>query len=48
MNPYINYEGKRIKFSLPRGWVSMVHEDRPPVPAVADPLKEIRRLWPIL
>ncbi len=42
MNPYINYEGKRIKFSLPRGWVSMVHEDRPPVPAVADLSKEIR------
>jgi len=42
MNPYINYEGKKVYFSLPSGWISMVHEDRPPVPGVADPLKEIR------
>ncbi len=41
MNSYINYEGNKIHFSLPSGWISIVDEDRPPVPGVSDPLREI-------
>jgi nickel-dependent lactate racemase len=42
MNSYIYYEGDKLHFSLPGGWVSIVDEDRPPVQGAADPLKEIR------
>jgi lactate racemase len=41
MNHYINYEGTKIPFSLPPGWISIVDEDRPPVQSASDPLKEI-------
>jgi len=43
MNLYVNYEGKKIDFSLPSGWDVISGEDKPPVAGVADPLGEIRR-----
>jgi len=43
MNNYINYERKKIDFSLPKRWNLISDEDKPPIPGVADPLKEIRR-----
>lgn len=42
MSPYVMYEGNKLHFSLPRGWSSIIQEDRPPVPGTADPLKEIQ------
>jgi nickel-dependent lactate racemase len=43
MNAYVNYEGKKVSFTLPKGWNVISGEDRPPVPGVSDPLVEIRR-----
>jgi nickel-dependent lactate racemase len=43
MNHYVNIEGKRVDFSLPKGWNLISAEDRPLVPGVSDPLEEIRR-----
>ena len=43
MGLYVNYEGKKIDFSLPSGWHVISGEDKPPVPGVADPRQEIRR-----
>jgi nickel-dependent lactate racemase len=43
MNVYVNYEGKKITFTLPKGWNVISGEDRPPVLGVPDPLGEIRR-----
>ena len=40
---YVICEGEKLCFSLPRGWKVVTAEDRPPVPGVADPVKEIRR-----
>ncbi|NWF92301.1 MAG: nickel-dependent lactate racemase [Syntrophaceae bacterium] len=42
MNYYINYEGKKLSFSLPRGWNLISDQDRALVSGVSDPLKEIR------
>ena len=43
MSAYLNYEGRKIGFTLPKGWNVISGEDRPPVPGVSDPLVEIRR-----
>jgi nickel-dependent lactate racemase len=40
---YINYEGARRTFSLPREWRVISQTDKPTVPGVADPREEIRR-----
>jgi len=43
MSPYINYEGKRIDFDLPKSWSVISGQDRPPAPVVKDPDAEIAR-----
>jgi nickel-dependent lactate racemase len=43
MNHYVNYERKKIDFSLPKGWNLISAEDKPPVPGVADAIQEIKR-----
>jgi nickel-dependent lactate racemase len=43
MGSYINYEGKKIDFSLPRGWDLISGEDKPFVPGVTDPVQEVKR-----
>ncbi|RLA95668.1 MAG: nickel-dependent lactate racemase [Deltaproteobacteria bacterium] len=43
MELYVNYEGKKLPFSIPEGWDLISSQDRPPVPGLPDPLAEIRR-----
>ena len=43
MGYYVNYDGKRKDFSIPKGWNLISSEDKPPVPGVNDPIQEIRR-----
>ncbi|RJR30139.1 MAG: nickel-dependent lactate racemase [Desulfobacteraceae bacterium] len=43
MGLHVNYEGRRIEFTIPEGWRLISGEDRPPVPGVKDPLAEVRR-----
>jgi len=43
MNPFLNYEGRKVFFTLPRGWRAVSEEDKPPIPGVSDPIEEIRR-----
>lgn len=43
MNCYVNYGGEKLNFSLPKGWDLISDQDKPPVPGVSDPLKEICR-----
>lgn len=43
MSVYINYEGKRIDFNLPKGWQVISGQDRPPAPVAKDPETEITR-----
>ncbi len=43
MYQYINYEGKKLPFTIPEGWNLISSEDKPPVQGVSDPLQEIRR-----
>ncbi len=40
---YVNYEGRRIGFSVPEGWRVISSVDRPPVPGVLDAVGEIKR-----
>jgi nickel-dependent lactate racemase len=40
---YINYGQERIAFTLPKQWHLISAEDKPPVPGVKDPIREIRR-----
>jgi nickel-dependent lactate racemase len=42
MKNFVHYESEKLYFSLPKGWDLISAQDRPPVPGVADPLKEIR------
>lgn len=42
MSYYINYENQKKNFSLPKGWNLISAQDRPPIPGVVDPLKEIK------
>lgn len=43
MSLYVNYEGRRMEFSIPKGWKVISGEDRPFVPGVKDSLAELRR-----
>ena len=43
MNHYVNYDGRKVFFSVPRQWNLISAEDKPPVPGVPDPISEIRR-----
>ena len=43
MNHYVNYEAGKISFSIPKQWNLISAEDKPPVPAVSDPIDEVRR-----
>jgi nickel-dependent lactate racemase len=43
MGHYVNYERKKIDFSLPNGWNLISAEDKPPVAGLDDPIQEIRR-----
>jgi len=43
MSLFVNYEQKKIDFSLPKGWNLISAEDKPPIPGVTDPLQEIKR-----
>jgi nickel-dependent lactate racemase len=43
MAHYVNYEGGKKQFSLPKGWSLISDQDRSAVSGVTDPLKEIRQ-----
>lgn len=43
MGHYVNFEGEKRPFSLPKGWNLISAEDRPPVLGVTNPLQEIKR-----
>jgi nickel-dependent lactate racemase len=43
MGPYVNYEGRKIRFSVPGGWRVISGVDRPPVPGTPDSRGEIKR-----
>ena len=43
MGHYVNYDGERKTFTIPKGWNVISSEDKPPVPGVKDPTQEIRR-----
>jgi nickel-dependent lactate racemase len=43
MSAYVNYEGKRVEFTLPQGWRVISGQDRPAAPVVSDPSAEIAR-----
>jgi nickel-dependent lactate racemase len=43
MSLYINYEGKRVDFNLPKGWKVISGQDRPAAPVVKDPAAEVAR-----
>lgn len=43
MADYVNYGNSRLDFSFPKGWNLISNKDKPAIPAVADPAKEIRR-----
>jgi lactate racemase len=40
---HVNYEGKQVPFSIPRQWNPISCEDKPPVPGLQDPIREIKR-----
>ncbi len=40
---YVNYGNKKLDFSFPKGWNLISNQEKPPVLAVADAVKEIRR-----
>ncbi len=42
MKFYVNYERKKIEFSLPKEWNLISNQDKPPVAGVTDPIQEIR------
>ena len=42
MKSYVNYERKKIDFSLPKGWNLISNQDKPPIAGVSNPLQEIR------
>jgi nickel-dependent lactate racemase len=43
LEAYINYEGTRKTFPLPKDWRVISQTDKPTVPGVTDPVQEIRR-----
>ena len=42
MSHHVNYEGKKVHFSLPSAWNLISDQDNPPISGVIDPLEEIR------
>ena len=42
MDYFLNCEGQKTYFSLPKGWNVLCCQDNPPVSGAADPLKEIK------
>lgn len=43
MGQFVNYDGERRTFSLPKGWNVISDQDKPPISGVNDPIQEIRR-----
>jgi len=43
MNHYINYEKRKVDFTIPKGWNLISSEDKPPIAGTPDPLQEIKR-----
>lgn len=43
MDTYVNYENRKIVFSIPETWNLISGEDKPLAPGVSDPLQEVRR-----
>ncbi|MBW1667295.1 MAG: DUF2088 domain-containing protein [Deltaproteobacteria bacterium] len=43
MGTYVNYEGERKSFTLPKRWNIITQTDKPPLPGVSDPEAEIKR-----
>jgi nickel-dependent lactate racemase len=43
MECYVNYEGRKIGFSIPKGWNLISSDDKPTIPGVAHPIQEIKR-----
>ena len=43
MGVYVNCEGRKIDFTLPKGWTVISGQDRPPAPVAKDPDAEIAR-----
>jgi len=43
MNHYINYEGKKVPFSVPKQWNLISSEEKPPISGVTDPVQEVKR-----
>ena len=40
---YLNYDGRKKTFSIPKEWNLISSEDKPPIPGVEDPIEEIRQ-----
>jgi nickel-dependent lactate racemase len=43
MGQFVNYDGERRTFSLPKGWNVISDQDKPPISGINDPIQEIRR-----
>src|SRR4030042_5371660 len=43
MSIYVNYEGKKMPFSIPTGWNVISAQDKPPICGCTDPLQEIKQ-----
>ena len=43
MECFLNCEGEKIYFSLPKGWNVLCCQDKPPISGAADPLTEIKK-----
>ncbi len=43
MDAYINYEGKKVGFSIPSGWNLISGENKPPIPVAPNSLMEVKR-----
>lgn len=43
VNAYVNYDGKRIDFTIPEGWSVISGDDKPSPSGAPEPLEEIRR-----
>jgi len=42
MDYFLNVEGQKTYFSLPKGWDVFCYQDNPPISGAADPLTEIK------
>lgn len=43
MNHFVNYDQRKIYFTLPKGWTLISSVDKPTIAGVRDPLKEIQK-----